>query len=128
MSVHRPIILTCGEPAGVGPELAPKALAAGVPFVFMGDPRHLPAGTEWIEVQSPSETVPPGVLPVLRHDFPAPAVPGRPDPANAAGVIEVIARAVGLAMSGQAGGICTLPINKEALKTGAGFAFPGHTE
>ncbi|MFG6081751.1 4-hydroxythreonine-4-phosphate dehydrogenase PdxA [Paracoccus litorisediminis] len=128
MSVHRPIILTCGEPAGVGPELAPKALAAGVPFVFMGDPRHLPAGTEWIEVQSPDETVPPGVLPVLRHDFPAPAVPGRPDPANAAGVIEVIARAVGLAMSGQAGGICTLPINKEALKTGAGFAFPGHTE
>jgi 4-hydroxythreonine-4-phosphate dehydrogenase len=55
-------------------------------------------------------------------------VPGRPDPANAAGVIAVIARAVELALSGAAAGICTLPISKEALKKGAGFAFPGHTE
>ena len=128
MTEPRPIILTCGEPAGVGPELAPKALAAGVPFVFLGDPRHLPAGTVWAEVAAPGDAVAPGVLPVLRHDFAAPAVPGQPDPANAAGVIAVIARAVALAQSGAAGGICTLPINKEALKTGADFAFPGHTE
>lgn len=128
MTGTRPIILTCGEPAGVGPELAPKALAAGVPFVFLGDPRHLPPGTRWAEVATPADRVEDGVLAVLRHDFPAPAVPGRPDPANAAAVIEVIARAVHLAQSGAAGGICTLPINKEALKTGAGFPFPGHTE
>ncbi len=56
--------------------------------------RHLPAGTEWLEVAAPGEPVPEGVLAVLRHDFPAPAVPGRPDPANAQAVIEVIARAV----------------------------------
>ena len=124
----RPIVLTCGEPAGIGPELAPKALASGVPFVFLGDPRHLPEGTRWQEVSSPDDAVPEGVLAVLRHDFPAPALPGRPDPANAQAVIDVIARAVELAMSGAAGGICTLPINKEALKRGAGFAFPGHTE
>ncbi|WP_062563445.1 4-hydroxythreonine-4-phosphate dehydrogenase PdxA [Paracoccus aminovorans] len=128
MTEPRPIILTCGEPAGVGSELAPKALAAGVPFVFLGDPRHLPEGTAWAEVSAPGEAVAPGVLPVLRHDFAAPAVPGRPDPANAAGVIDVIARAVALAQSGAAGGICTLPINKEALKRGADFPFPGHTE
>lgn len=128
MAEPRPIILTCGEPAGVGPELAPKALVAGVPFVFLGDPRHLPAGTAWAEVAAPGEAVAPGVLPVLRHDFAAPAVPGRPDPANAAGVIAVIARAVALAQAGAAGGICTLPINKEALKSGADFPFPGHTE
>ena len=128
MSMSRPVILTCGEPAGIGPELAPKALASGVPFVFLGDPRHLPEGTPWQEVAAPGEAVPEGVLAVLRHDFPAPAVPGQPDPANAQAVIDVIARAVALAMSGAAGGICTLPINKEALKRGAGFAFPGHTE
>ena len=128
MNIHRPIILTCGEPAGIGPELAPKALASGVPFVFLGDPRHLPAGTAWTEVHDLAAPLPTGCLPVLRHDFPAPAVPGRPDPANAASVVEVIARAVRLAMSGEAGGICTLPISKEALKAGADFAFPGHTE
>jgi len=128
MREPRPIILTCGEPAGIGPELAPKALASGIPFVYLGDPRHLPEGTAWAEVADPGEAVAEGVLAVLRHDFPAEARPGRPNPANAAGVIEVIARAVGLASSGAAGGICTLPINKEALKRGAGFAFPGHTE
>lgn len=123
-----PIILTCGEPSGIGPELAPRALASGVPFVFLGDPRHLPAGTGWVEIADPAEPLPQGRLAVLRHDFPAPAVPGRPDPANAPAVVEVIARAVRLVMAGRAGGICTLPISKQALHHGAGFAFPGHTE
>lgn len=128
MSASRPILLTCGEPAGIGPELAPKALASGVPFVFLGDPRHLPVGTDWVEVSSLDEALPPKRLAVLRHDFPAPAIPGQPDPANAQAVIDVIARAVDHCVRGQAGGICTLPINKEALKRGAGFGFPGHTE
>ncbi|NHF74288.1 4-hydroxythreonine-4-phosphate dehydrogenase PdxA [Paracoccus xiamenensis] len=123
----RPIIVTCGEPAGIGPELAPKLLASGVPFVWLGDPRHLPTGTEWAEVTDLS-TLPTGMLPVLRHDFAAPATPGQAEPANAQGVIEVIERAVSLTTAGQAAGICTLPINKKALKDGAGFAFPGHTE
>ncbi len=122
------VILTCGEPAGIGPELAPLALASGVDFVWLGDPRHLPAGTDWTEVATPGDPVPPGSLPVLRHDFAAAATPGRAEPANAAGVIEVIARAVDLVMRGEASAICTLPINKQALKEGAGFAFPGHTE
>ena len=43
-------------------------------------------------------------------------------------MIEVIARATDLVMQGQAAAITTLPINKQALKEGAGFAFPGHTE
>lgn len=127
MTVRR-IILTCGEPAGVGPELAPQALASGVDFAWMGDPRHLPAGTAFTEIAAPGDPVPAGRLPVLRHDFAAPAVPGRPDPANAAGVIGAIARAVDLVMRGQAAAVCTLPISKQALKEGAGFAFPGHTE
>ena len=124
----RPLILTCGEPAGIGPELAPLALAAGVPFVWLGDPRHLPPGTRWAEIETPGDNVAPGTLPVLRHDFAAAAVPGRPDPANAQGVIDVIARAVALALDGRAAGIVTLPISKQALKDGGGFAFPGHTE
>ncbi|RJL09859.1 4-hydroxythreonine-4-phosphate dehydrogenase PdxA [Paracoccus siganidrum] len=127
MSASR-IILTCGEPAGIGPELAPLALAGGVDFAFLGDPRHLPPDTPWTEIRDPSDPAPDGRLPVLRHDFAAPATPGRPDPANAPGVIQVIARAVELVATGRAAGITTLPINKQALKEGAGFAFPGHTE
>lgn len=123
-----PVILTCGDPSGIGPEIAVKACLAGDSFVWLGDPRHLPQGAVWHEVASLAEPVPAGVLPVLRHDFAAPALPGQPDPANAQGVIEVIARAVALVMAGEAAAICTAPINKKALKDGAGFAFPGHTE
>ncbi|MDP5306878.1 4-hydroxythreonine-4-phosphate dehydrogenase PdxA [Paracoccus spongiarum] len=122
------ILLTCGEPAGIGPELAPLALASGVEFVWIGDPRHLPPGTAFHEVSAPSDPVPAGHLPVLRHDFAGPAIPGRPDPAHAAGVIAVIARAVDLVRRGEGLAITTLPISKQALKAGAGFAFPGHTE
>lgn len=122
-----PVLLTCGDPSGIGPEIAAKAWAAGERFVWIGDPRHLPAGTEWRDVaegEGPGD----GALAVLRHDFAAPARPGQPDPANAAGVIAVIERAVRLVIAGKAAAVCTAPINKKALKDGAGFAFPGHTE
>jgi 4-hydroxythreonine-4-phosphate dehydrogenase len=122
-----PVLLTSGDPSGIGPELAAKAWALGERFVWLGDPRHLPKGTPWRPV---SEGVAPGdgALAVLEHPFAAPALPGQPDPANAAGVIAVIARAVGLVMAGKAAALCTAPIHKKALKDGAGFAFPGHTE
>jgi 4-hydroxythreonine-4-phosphate dehydrogenase len=126
-------VLTCGDPAGIGPELAVKAravLGASLPFVWIGDPRHLPPGTAVAAIDQPSEAhaVPAGVLPVLAHDFPLPAPPGQPVPENAASVIAVIARAVALVQAGVASALCTAPINKKALKDGAGFAFPGHTE
>ena len=43
-------------------------------------------------------------------------------------MIEAIATGVRLVMAGEAAALCTAPINKKALKDGAGFAFPGHTE
>ncbi|MFN4173343.1 MAG: 4-hydroxythreonine-4-phosphate dehydrogenase PdxA [Pseudorhodobacter sp.] len=129
----QPIALTCGEPAGIGPEIAVAArarLGAEVPFFWIGDPRHLPPGTAIAEISRPSEAaaVAPDRLPVLPHGFDGPARPGQPQPGHAADVIAVIARAVGLAMEGEIAGLCTAPISKKALKDGAGFAFPGHTE
>ena len=128
-----PIALTCGDPAGIGAEIALKAravLGAEVPFFWIGDPAHLPEGAAFsvIDVPEAAAGVAADVLPVLAHGFPCPALPGRPDPANAQAVIDVIARGVGLVQGGQASAICTLPINKKVLKDGAGFAYPGHTE
>lgn len=128
-----PIALTCGEPAGIGPEIAVKAramLGAALPFFWIGDPRHLPEGTRWQAIAAPQEAlaVPEASLPVLAHAFAGARSPGLADPANAAGVIAVIARAVALVQAGQAGALCTAPIHKKALKDGAGFAYPGHTE
>jgi 4-hydroxythreonine-4-phosphate dehydrogenase len=125
--VTGPILLTCGDPAGIGPEIAAKAWAAGERFVWIGDPRHLPAGTDWREVAE-GDGAGDGAMAVLWHDFPAIAGPGQPAPENAGGVIAVIDRAVRLVQAGKAAALCTAPINKKALKDGANFAFPGHTE
>ena len=128
-----PVALTCGEPAGVGPEIAVKArqaLGAEVPFFWIGDTRHLPGGTACTEIGAAHDAldVPDGVLPVLPHAFASTVVPGVADPSHARDVIAVIARAVDLVQRGAAAAVCTAPINKKALKDGAGFAHPGHTE
>ncbi len=128
-----PIALTCGEPAGVGLEIAAKLWArrAEAPaFFLIGDPLHLPEGTPFVVINDPTEA---GAalaqgLPVLPHHFDGPRVPGVAQTAHAQGVIDVIARAVELTTSGAASAVCTLPIHKKALKDGAGLAFPGHTE
>ncbi|MFV0336050.1 MAG: 4-hydroxythreonine-4-phosphate dehydrogenase PdxA [Tropicimonas sp.] len=128
-----PPVMTCGEPAGVGPEIAARSwreLRATLPFAWIGDPAHLLAGTPWQEISDPAEAmaVSASALPVLPHPFPGPALAGRPQPAHAARVIAVIARAVDLVRAGRAGAVVTAPISKKALKDGAGFAYPGHTE
>jgi len=128
-----PVALTCGEPAGVGPDLAAMAwaqLGDGLPFFLIGDPRHLPGDTPVAEIAHPAEAAAAMArgLPVLRHEFDGPRAPGRPRPAHAQGVIDVIARGVSLVQSGAAAALCTGPIHKQALQEGAGFAYPGHTE
>ncbi|NNE88895.1 MAG: 4-hydroxythreonine-4-phosphate dehydrogenase PdxA [Silicimonas sp.] len=123
------IALTCGDPSGIGPELAAAAygvLRGEVPFFFIGDPKHVLAETTLIE--APQDALAARHLPLMPHAFAAPATPGKPSPANAQGVVEVIARAVGLVTSGAASAVCTAPISKKELVDHAGFDFPGHTE
>lgn len=130
----RPIALSCGEPAGIGPEIAAKAwqlLKDSCPFVWIGDPRHLPADCP-IEVLSSdldaAQEISSRALPVLPLHFSGDTVKGTADPKNAPGVIAAIKKAVELVQSGSASAVCTAPIHKKALIDGAGFAYPGHTE
>jgi 4-hydroxythreonine-4-phosphate dehydrogenase len=128
-----PIALTCGEPAGIGPEITVKAWAAlkdSVPFFLIGDPGHLSGDVPIIEIGAPAEATAAMAkgLPVLPHAFPTVSPPGQPQAANAQTVIDIIARGVELVTSGQASALCTNPIHKKALKDGADFAYPGHTE
>ena len=60
----RPVVISCGEPAGIGPEIAVQAWQAikdDVPLAWMGDPRHLPAGTLFeviADISFPHQTCP----------------------------------------------------------------------
>ena len=126
----KPIIISCGEPAGIGPEIAARAwdaLGSSVPMAWIGDPRHLPKGTPVHETDDPADQRL-GRFCVIARDFGPVVVHGKPNPAHATGVIDAIAQAVGFVQSGKGGAICTAPIHKAALIDGAGFAYPGHTE
>ena len=128
-----PIALSCGEPAGIGPELAVaawKILGADLPFFLIGDPRHVPDDAPVVEITQPAQAAEAAEqgLPVLALEMEGPRTPGSPQAAQARGVIAAIERAVHLVSTGKASALCTLPIHKQALADGAGFAFPGHTE
>jgi 4-hydroxythreonine-4-phosphate dehydrogenase len=119
-----PILLTMGEPAGIGPEIAIaayKALGGRVgahPLKLVGDPDML-GGADF--VLSGSD----GKLIVI--ECKAPRAPGIPNPENAAAVIESIETAARLCTAGEAAAVVTAPINKAVLMQ-SGFGFPGHTE
>ncbi|MFV2001416.1 MAG: 4-hydroxythreonine-4-phosphate dehydrogenase PdxA [Paracoccaceae bacterium] len=133
MRPELPVALTCGEPAGIGAEitvLAWQALRGEMAFFLIGDAAHLPRGAPVSHIDDPGETA--GAMatgiPVLPHEFACVVQPGRPEPANARSVIEVIARAVDLVTRQKAAAVCTNPVHKKALIDGAGFAHHGHTE
>jgi len=132
MTGARPVVISCGEPAGIGPEVAARAwavLAGEVPVVWLGDPRHLPGDIPHRVIESCDQASDVGAdaMPVLAHPFPADNVLGQANPANAQAVIDVIARGVDLVRAGDACALTTAPIHKKALKDGANFAYPGHT-
>ncbi len=128
-----PIALSAGEPAGIGPEIAAQAWAAlkgELAFFLIGDPSHLPGGTPTVLIDRPeaAEAAMAQGLPVLARDFGAPRVPGVANPVHAPHVVAAIREGVELVQAGRAAALTTNPIHKKALKDGADFAFPGHTE
>jgi 4-hydroxythreonine-4-phosphate dehydrogenase len=123
-------MLTMGEPAGIGAEIAADAWAAlratGPAFVLIDDARR-DFGVPVHAVDAPDASGFADALPILHRPLPAPPAPGHPDPANAPAVIAAIAEAVALCREGRAAGVVTNPIQKATL-TAAGFKHPGHTE
>ena len=138
---ERPLALTMGDPAGIGPDITLHAYAARLaepipPFLWIGDPDILSGRAEALglavaiaRVRDPALAVERFAeeLPVLPAQVPRPVVPGHPDQAASAAIQDSIERAVALVRAGEASAIVTNPISKAGL-TRAGFAFPGHTE
>jgi len=133
---QRPLALTMGEPAGIGPELIARlwrdreALSLP-PFLYVGAKAAIAAIDEALPLvdASPEEAVKAfgTALPVLDTPAPAAIVPGKLDPDNGPTVIAAIDKAVELALSGDVAGVVTAPIHKANLYK-AGFTAPGHTE
>lgn len=135
---NRPLAVSLGDPAGIGPEIVFKAWSAlrhsGPSFVVVGDLRQVAAGSggtaglvRQVSAAEDANRVFGQAVPVIDIPLLEPVVAGSPSPRAAKAVIAWIETAVGLALSGAVGGVVTAPIAKESLY-GAGFPFPGHTE
>jgi len=136
----KPLALTSGEPAGIGPDIAIEAWlrrdrANIPPFYLLGDrgffadrARHLGLKADFAEV-SPDEADAAfaKALPVVATGKVASAQPGRPDASSAEAVLASIRQAVGDVVAGRASAVVTNPIAKSVLYR-AGFQHPGHTE
>lgn len=127
----KPIVISCGEPSGIGPEIAVAAwrvLKDEIPLLWIGDPSHLPAGTPIDILRDPHDPVASGKFGVLAENFGGALTHGTPNAIHAQGVITAIERGVNLVQAQHARAMCTAPIHKAALIDGANFAYPGHTE
>ena len=133
----RPIAITSGEPAGIGPDiclaLAQAPVSAVHPLVVLGDRDLLAQRAAQLQMSVPLREYRPGVLPqpgsldVLHVPLKSPCQAGRLDPANAAYVLALIDRAMDACLAGEFAAMVTAPVHKGVIND-AGIAFTGHTE
>jgi 4-hydroxythreonine-4-phosphate dehydrogenase len=125
---RRPIVVSQGEPAGIGPEIAVKAWAA-LSGAIAGRPLRLVGSTEIYRNAARLAGVDTARLAeaVIDTGHDINAEPGLPSVKNAAAVTAAIEYSVRACVAGDAAALVTAPIQKSVL-TEAGFGFPGHTE
>ncbi len=132
----RPIAITYGDPAGVGPDLVLtlQDTFPDAPLVVIGD-RHVLAQrakqlglavtlSDW----QPGQPLAPGTLPVWHIPAGEAVIAGQPDPATASGTLTMLTRAAQGCLNGTFAAMVTAPVAKNVICEGADPAFTGHTE
>lgn len=129
----QPLLVTPGEPAGIGPELACRAAAADPDLILVADPELLAQTVDRLGLDTRICLLDdlgvaggPGIrcLPVR---LARPVTPGRLDAANAAYVLDCLRLAVEHCLAGNVHGLVTGPVHKGIINA-AGVPFTGHTE
>jgi 4-hydroxythreonine-4-phosphate dehydrogenase len=136
--MNRPrIAITCGEPAGIGPEIALRAAldVAVADCLLIGDAAQIkalamllaPARVPRAIVSAADFANHHNELCVLDCPLSVPAIPGQLDARNGKAVVRMLDAAIDAALAGQVDAIVTAPVQKSTIND-AGFAFTGHTE
>ena len=132
------IIVTSGEPAGIGPDLCLKLVerdwqcqlvVAGDPALFSSRARLL--GVE-LKIEAHSPANPPvahraGTLRIASEHLAQPCEPGHLNSANARYVLKLIDRAIDGCQHDEFDAMVTAPVQKSVIND-AGIPFTGHTE
>lgn len=132
-----PLVVTAGEPAGIGPDLCVQLAAAspGIPFVVIADKNLLRQRAAQIGMDlqlrdfaaSPESAALPGTLAVIHVPLVAECRPGVLNAANSEYVLATLRRAVQGCQAGEFSGMVTAPVHKGIIND-AGISFTGHTE
>ena len=129
------IVVTIGEPAGIGPDLTVRLAERTWParLVLAGDrelmrerARRLGAGVRLVPYLRGNAATP-GALEVAHFPVAVPVQAGRLDPANARTVIASLDAAIIGCLSGEFDAMVTAPVQKSVIND-AGIPFTGHTE
>ncbi|HEK0787111.1 4-hydroxythreonine-4-phosphate dehydrogenase PdxA [Proteus terrae] len=134
----KPLVITPGEPAGVGPDLiiSLAQMSWDLPWVVCADPQLLKTRAELLNLPlslveydpaSPPQTHTPSqicVLPIALHTN---VIPSTLDTRNGLYVVETLARACDGCLNGEFSALVTGPVHKGIIND-AGVHFTGHTE
>ncbi|ASN84074.1 4-hydroxythreonine-4-phosphate dehydrogenase PdxA [Pectobacterium versatile] len=132
------VVITPGEPAGIGPDLviALAQQAWPVELVICADPDLLfsralqlsmPLTLRDYQPGQPAQPQQAGSLTILPIAAPATIIPGDLNVANSAYVVETLARACDGCLNGEFAALITGPVHKGIIND-AGVPFSGHTE
>lgn len=137
------LVITAGEPAGIGPDLCVQLAAVHPGMVVIADKYLLQQRAEQLgiklqisewetdagrrDTQASSLFPLPPSLKVVHIPLAAPCVAGELNAANGPYVLETLRRAVQGCQSGEFSGMVTAPVHKGIIND-AGIAFTGHTE
>ncbi|MFU8876720.1 MAG: 4-hydroxythreonine-4-phosphate dehydrogenase PdxA [Wenzhouxiangellaceae bacterium] len=131
-----PLLLTPGEPAGIGPDLALLVARSCPGLMLVADPDMLARRAErlGLDVEIRIDITPENPAPAGEREIrcrpiamATPEQPGRLNPANARYVLATLKTAVAEIQAGRASGLVTGPVHKGVIND-AGIAFSGHTE
>jgi len=133
--MKKPIAITTGEPAGVGPDIALRAalLQAHVPMVLLGDRDFLAHRAKELNLTIslvdyiPNQILAPSTIAVQHISLRKPCVAGRLNSDNAGYVLKILDSAIDGCVNQQFSAVVTGPIHKAAINQ-AGIFFYGHTE
>ena len=128
------IIITAGEPAGIGPDIIaaidPPAFAARLAVI--GDYDMLCARAAALGAKTPfvrhgDNTAGDAAIEVIHHPLSTPCTAGKLDSANADYVLTILRKACRACLAGEFDAMVTAPVQKEIINR-AGIPFSGHTE
>ena len=125
----KPLAVSMGDPAGIGPEVIGKAWAlGGLPlFAAVGDPAAFAGPVARIGSLDEAAVVFDRALPVLAVGDAGSIRPGEPDAAGARAAWQALEAAIALVRDGAARALVTGPVAKAQLYA-VGYRWPGQTE